>query len=53
MDDAKPTRTPSAWMMMLFLSLHILFQMLFSVVVTSTEHYWVTLAERRRDPLST
>jgi hypothetical protein len=49
LDDAKPTRTPAAWMMMLFLSLslHILFQMLFSVVVTSTEHYWVTLAERR------
>ncbi len=33
----------------MFLSLQILLQMPFSVVVTSTEHYWVTLAERRRD----
>jgi len=43
----------SARMMMVLLALlfRILFEMLFRMLVTSTEHYWVILAERRRHTL--
>jgi hypothetical protein len=46
--DRSPLRV-SAWMMMVLLALlfRILFEMLFRMLVTLTEHYWVTLGERR------
>jgi hypothetical protein len=48
-DDGTANRTPSAWMIMRVL-LHagkILFQIVFSVWVTLSEHKWVILGERR------
>jgi hypothetical protein len=45
-DDGEATRTPSAWMILLVSSL-ALWQILFFVWVTLSEHKWVILAERR------